>query len=139
MRPFVMAVLAPIFLATAGLQVDLSALKSPKILLAGLATLAVAIGAKFVGGYLGARVGRLSGNEALAIGAGLNARGVVEIVLASVGLRIGVLTSGSYTIVVLVAVVTSVMAPPILRRTAARMPLTSTEIEREREFATQSA
>jgi len=137
MRAFVMATLAPLFLATAGLQVDLSALRDPQILVAGAATLLVAIGAKFAGGYLGGRAGRLERSEALAVGAGLNARGVVEIVLASVGLRLGVLTSASYTIVVLVAVVTSVMAPPILRRTTGRMVKTTAEIEREREFTAQ--
>lgn len=135
LRPFVMAVLAPLFLATAGLQVDLSALKDLSVLGAGLITLAVAVGAKLVGGYAGARMGKLGHDESLAIGAGLNARGVVEIVLASVGLSIGVLNTASYTIVVLVAVVTSVMAPPLLRRTTNRITQTTTEIERERHYA----
>jgi len=137
MRTFVMATLAPLFLATAGLQVDLSTLADPGVLIAAVITLAVAIGAKFAGGYLGARLGRLDHNESLAIGAGLNARGVVEIVLASVGLRIGVLNTASYTVVVLVAVVTSVMAPPILRRTTGRISTTTAEIEREKEFTAQ--
>ncbi|MFG3016219.1 cation:proton antiporter [Streptomyces cinerochromogenes] len=136
-RPFVMGVLAPLFLATAGLQVDLTALRRPAVLGAALVTLLVAVGAKLAGGYLGARMGRLAHDEALAIGAGLNARGVVEIVLASVGLNIKVLNSASYTIVVLVAVVTSVMAPPILRRTVGRMAQTSGELKREREYAAQ--
>ncbi|MFF7994508.1 cation:proton antiporter [Kitasatospora xanthocidica] len=137
LRPFVMAVLAPLFLATAGLQVDLTALKDPSVLGAALVTLLVAVGAKLVGGYAGARLGRLSHDEAVAIGAGLNARGVVEIVLASVGLGLGVLNTASYTVVVLVAVVTSVMAPPLLRRATGRIAQTAGEIEREREHATQ--
>ncbi|TRV72017.1 cation:proton antiporter [Streptomyces sp. 130] len=133
-RAFVMATLAPLFLASAGLQVDLTALARPPVLLAALITLAVAVGAKFAGGYLGARAGRLSHTESLAIGAGLNARGLVEIVLASVGLRLGVLNSASYTVIVLVAVVTSVMAPPVLRRTTNRIATTPAELEREQEF-----
>lgn len=139
MRTFVMATLAPLFLATAGLQVDLSALARPPVLLAAVVTLLVAIGAKFAGSYLGARLGRLDHHEGLAIGAGLNARGVVEIVLASVGLRLGVLTSASYTVIVLVAVVTSVMAPPILRYATRRVSTTTAEVEREREFVGQPA
>ncbi|MCB5906270.1 cation:proton antiporter [Streptomyces pinistramenti] len=138
MRAFIMATLAPLFLATAGLQVDLTALAEPQVLVAALITLLVAIGAKFAGGYLGARAGRLAHTESVAIGAGLNARGVVEIILASVGLQLGVLTTASYTIVVLVAVVTSVMAPPILRRTTQRMTKTDAEREREREFMSPS-
>lgn len=137
MRAFVMSTLAPLFIATAGLQVDLSTLAQPAVLLAGIVTLLVATLAKFVGGYLGAKMGRLSHNEALAIGAGLNARGVVEIVVASVGLRLGVLTTASYTIVVLVAIFTSMMAPPFLRRTTQRIATTSAETVREKEFAEQ--
>ncbi len=137
MRAFVMAVLAPLFLASAGLQVNLAALRHPQVLIATLVTLAVAIGAKFAGGYLGARAGRLDHRESLAVGAGLNARGVVEIVLASTGLRLGVLTDTSYSIIVLVAVVTSVMAAPILRRTTERIATTGAEVQREQEFAAQ--
>ncbi|WP_405166644.1 cation:proton antiporter [Nocardia sp. NBC_01499] len=135
MRPFVMAVLAPLFLATAGLQVDLSALRDPAMLGIAVITLAVAIGAKVTGAYLGGRIGKLDHNEALAVGFGLNARGVVEIVLASAGLKIGVLNPASYTVIVLMAVVTSVIAPPILRRTAGRITHTAAEIERERRYA----
>lgn len=139
MRGFVMAVLAPLFLATAGLQVDLAALGHVRVLAAALATLAVAVGTKFAGAYLGARAGRLNHTEAFAIGAGLNARGLVEIVLASVGRQLGVLTSASYTIIVLVAVLTSVMAPSLLRRTTGRIPTTPAETERQREFTSQPA
>ncbi|MFC7830963.1 cation:proton antiporter [Streptomyces sp. NPDC057375] len=135
MRTFVMPVLAPLFLATAGLQVDLSTLARPSVLLAGVVMLTVAVVAKFAGGYLGARLGRLDRHEALAIGVGLNARGVVEIVVASVGLGLGVLTTASYTIVVLVAVATSVMTPPLLRHTTRRITTTAAETNRERQFA----
>ncbi|MFG3252561.1 cation:proton antiporter [Streptomyces sp. NPDC048172] len=134
-RPFVMAVLAPVFLVSAGLQVDLAALAKPPVLAGALITVLVAMAAKLIGGYAGARAGKLGHDEAVAIGAGLNARGVVEIVLASVGLSSGVLNTASYTVVVLVAVVTSITAPPILRRVTGRMAHTSQEIEREREYA----
>ncbi|MFI6338814.1 cation:proton antiporter [Streptomyces sp. NPDC050535] len=134
MRIFVMSTLAPLFLASAGLQVDLSTLGDRTVLLAGSGTLAVAVVAKFAGGYLGARLGRLPRQEARAIGVGLNARGVVEIVVASVGLSLGVLTSASYTVVVLVAVVTSVITPPLLRRTTRGLAATAAETAREREF-----
>ncbi len=134
-RPFIMSVLAPLFFATAGLQVDLAALARPEVFLAGMAILVVAVTTKLVGGYVGARLSRLGHGEALAIGAGLNARGVVEIVLATVGLQLDVLTAASYTVIVLVAVVTSVMAPPMLRYATRSIPTTSAEVEREREFS----
>ena len=115
LRTVTLAVLAPIFLATAGLRMDLTALADPTVLLAALAVLAVAIAGKFIGAYLGARLSRLSRWEGLALGAGMNARGVVEVIVALTGLRLGVLDSTGYTVIVLVALVTSLMAPPLLR------------------------
>jgi Kef-type K+ transport system membrane component KefB len=134
-RSFVMTTLAPLFFATAGLQVDLATLAQPTVLLAGIVTLLVATVAKFAGGYLGARLGRLGHSESLAIGAGLNARGVVEIVIATAGLQLGILTTATYTIIVLLAVATSVMAPPFLRYATSKIPKTTAETDREREFA----
>ena len=121
LRSVTVAVLAPLFLANAGLRIDLTALRDPAVLLTGVGMLLLATLGKFAGAYLGARAGRLSRWEGLAIGAGLNARGAVEIVVASVGLRLGVLTTATYTIVVLIAVFTSVMAPPLLRRAMNRV------------------
>ncbi|MER6511564.1 cation:proton antiporter [Nonomuraea sp. NPDC001636] len=122
---------APVFFATAGLRMDLTALTRPPVLLAGLAVLAVAIAGKFVGAYAGARLSRLNRWEALALGAGLNARGVIEVVVAMVGLRLGILSVEAYTLVVLVAIVTSLMTPPILRAAMARVEQTADEEIRE--------
>ncbi|GAA2911786.1 hypothetical protein Acy02nite_91240 [Actinoplanes cyaneus] len=127
LRMVVLTVLAPIFFATAGLRVDLRALAQPVVLGAAAAVLSVAIVSKFAGAYLGARLSRLNRWEALALGAGMNARGVVEVVVAMVGLRLGILNSASYTIIVLVAVVTSVMAPPLLRTALKRLQETPEE------------
>lgn len=130
-RTVVLAVLAPLFFATAGLRVDLGSLGKPAVLVSGLILLAVAIVTKFVGSYLGARIGRLSHWQGVALGAGLNARGVVELIVAVVGLRLGVLNAASYTVIVLIAVLTSMMAPPLLRLAVSRMPaepLTASEL-----------
>ncbi|MGW2223552.1 cation:proton antiporter, partial [Nonomuraea sp. NPDC001684] len=114
-----------------GLRMDLTALTRPPVLLAGLAVLAVAIVGKFAGAYAGARLSRLNRWEALALGAGLNARGVIEVVVAMVGLRLGILSVEAYTLVVLVAIVTSLMTPPILRAAMARVEQTADEEIRE--------
>lgn len=134
LRTFVLAVLAPLFFATAGLRMDLTALWRPDILVSAVLVLFIAIAGKFVGVYLGARAGRLGHWEALALGAGMNARGVIEVVIAMVGLRLGVLTTEMYTIVVLVAIVTSLMAPPMLRHAVRRIEITAEEEERETVF-----
>jgi Kef-type K+ transport system membrane component KefB len=135
LRTLVMAVLAPLFFATAGLRMDLSSLARPMVLLAALAVILVAVLGKFAGAYLGARTGRLSHWEGLALGAGLNTRGIIEVVVATVGLRLGVLNAAAYTIVLMVALVTSVMAPPILRYAISRLPVTQHEQQRERALA----
>ena len=106
---------APLFFATAGLRVDLSLLNDPEVLGWGAVVLVVASASKAGGAYLGARLAALPWREGLALGIGLNARGAVEIVVATVGLSLGVLNPASYALVVLLAVVTSMMAPPLLR------------------------
>lgn len=130
LRTVTLSVLAPVFLASAGLRMDLTALARPAVALMALAALVVAVVGKFGGAYLGARGSRLGRWEALALGAGMNARGVVQVVIAMVGLRLGVLDSASYTVIVLVAVVTSLMAPPVLRFAMARIDLTALEQQR---------
>ncbi|GAA3422294.1 cation:proton antiporter [Streptosporangium vulgare] len=127
LRTVVLSGFAPIFFATAGLRMDLTSLTDPMVLLSGLGILTVAIIGKFVGAYAGARASKLNRWEALALGAGLNARGVIEVVVAMVGLRLGILSVEVYTIVVLVAIVTSLMAPPILRWAMARVEQTAEE------------
>ncbi|MEU4832218.1 cation:proton antiporter [Streptosporangium sp. NPDC023615] len=136
LQTLVAAVLAPIFFATAGLRMDLTELAKPPVLVAGIVVLAVAIASKFAGAYLGARIARRTRWEALALGAGLNSRGVIEVIIAMVGLRLGVLTTASYTVIVLVAVVTSMMAPPLLRYAVARIDPTEEEAAREEFFDT---
>jgi Kef-type K+ transport system membrane component KefB len=128
------AVFAPLFFATAGLRADLSALRDPQVLHWAFVLLGAAIGAKFVGVFLGSRVARLHPIEGLALGAALNARGAVELVVATVGLGAGVLNQSSYTIVVLIALTTSMMAPPLLRMAVRHWAGSEEEIERlERE------
>ncbi|GIJ76515.1 Kef-type K+ transport system, membrane component KefB [Micromonospora phaseoli] len=138
LRTVVLSVLAPLFLATAGLRMDLTALADPKVLVTAVALLLVAIVSKFVGAYLGARASRLSHWEGIALGAGMNARGVVEVVIATAGLRLGVLSIATYTVIVLIAVVTSVVGPPILRWAMSRVEQTESESQREVDLAARS-
>ncbi|WP_267883306.1 cation:proton antiporter [Streptomyces sp. NRRL S-1022] len=135
LRVFAVTVLAPLFFATAGLRIDLTALARPEVAGSALLVLAVAIAGKFAGAYAGARAGRLGHWEGLALGAGLNSRGVIEVIIAMVGLRLGILTTEMYTIIVLVAIVTSVLAAPLLRAAVRRMPVTREERVRERVMA----
>ena len=109
------AFLAPVFFAMAGLRVDLSLLGEGEALAWAGAVMAVAIVAKFAGAFVGARMAGQSQRAAVALGAGLNARGALEIVIASVGLSLGVFSETAYTVIVIVPLVTSVFAAVSLR------------------------
>jgi Kef-type K+ transport system membrane component KefB/nucleotide-binding universal stress UspA family protein len=124
------AVFAPIFFATAGLRVDLGLLADPEVLFWGVVVVVIASISKFVGAWVGARFARLPSREGLALGVGLNARGALEIVIATVGLSLGVLNQASYTVVVLMAIATSMMAGPMLRWTVRSWQGTSEEQDR---------
>ena len=129
---FTGAFLAPIFFATAGLRVDLATLFDWTTFGWTLVVLTVASAAKFVGAWAGARASGLSSREGAALGAGLNARGALEIVVASVGLSLEVLNSTSYTVIVVMAVVTSIAAAPMLRLVVRNWSGTDEETERMR-------
>jgi Kef-type K+ transport system membrane component KefB/nucleotide-binding universal stress UspA family protein len=117
-----LAVFAPIFFAVAGLKVDIGAILQPDLLIIALVVIVVATVGKVAGAYVGARY--LADQDhwsALAYGAGLNARGAVEIIIATIGLSLGILTTEMFSIIVLMAVVTSVAAPAGLRYCLARV------------------
>ena len=117
-----LAVFAPIFFAVAGLKVNLGAILEPGLLLIAILVIVVATVGKVAGAYAGARW--LSGQDhwsALAYGAGLNARGAIEIIIATIGLSLGILTTEMFSIIVLLAVVTSLTAPAALRYCLARV------------------
>ena len=109
------AFLAPVFFAMAGLRVDLALLGEGDALAWAAVVMVVAIVAKFAGAFVGARLAGQSQRAAVALGAGLNARGALEIVIASVGLSLGVFSETAYTVIVIVPLVTSVFAAASLR------------------------
>ena len=107
---------APLFFGVAGLDADLSLLFDPTVARVGTITLVIATIGKLGGVTLAASLLGYSRREALGMGVGLNARGAIEIVVATVGLELGILSVRMYTVVLGVAVVTSAMTPPLLRR-----------------------
>ncbi len=125
---------APVFFARAGLQVDLALLADPAVAVWALALVAAGTAAKLAGAYGGARIAALGSRESLALGVGLNARGALGIVMATLGLSLGVVTPAGYTLVVVLAVVTSLLAPVLLRWLIHGLEASSEERERlERE------
>lgn len=109
-------IFSPIFFAVAGLKVDLFSLFQPQLIVIALAVIFVATAGKVTGTYLGARlIGRRDHWTALSFGAALNARGAMEIIIATVGLSLGILSRDMFSIIVIMAITTSLMAPPALK------------------------
>lgn len=109
-------VFAPIFLATAGLRLRIDVLLEPELLTWTLVLFLVAAVGKLGGGYLGGRFfARTSGRDALGYGVALNARGVLGIIVATIGLTMGIFGVEVYSMVVVTSVLTSVLAPVGLR------------------------
>jgi Kef-type K+ transport system membrane component KefB/nucleotide-binding universal stress UspA family protein len=134
LRGMITSFFAPIFFALAGLSADLTTLKSPTLAIATLALILAASIGKFAGAFVGGAIGRLSGKEALALAIGMNARGSTEVIVASIGLSIGALSQNLYTMIVVMAVLTTCAMPPSLRWSLTRVPLRPGEKERlERE------
>lgn len=106
---------APIFFATAGLRVDLGLLADAEVLRWTVIIVVVASSAKFVGSYLGSRLASLHRREGVLLGLGLNPRGTLEIVIATVGLSVGVFNEASYTAIMVMTITLSMAAPPLLR------------------------
>ncbi len=126
---FTSVLFAPLFFATAGLRLDLGLLRG-EALTWTLVLLAVALGLKFIGSYGGARLGGLSSREGILLGAGLNARGALEIIIATVGLSLGVFNDTSFTMIVLIPLVTTLFASLVVRSVGE--DLEGTVAERER-------
>jgi Kef-type K+ transport system membrane component KefB len=107
--------LLPVFFVVAGLRVDLS-----KVGLIGVGELAlilaVAIVGKFVGAFVGARLQKVPTRKSAVLATLMNTRGLTEIVILTVGLQLGVLDGKLFSLMVVMALVTTVMAGPILSR-----------------------
>ncbi len=138
LQAMTLAVFAPVFFATAGLDVNLHSLLTVRLGALTLAVIAVACVGKFLGTYAGARLAGLRHWLSVSLGAGMNARGAVEIIVATVGLRMGILGVPMYSIVIVMAVATSMMAPPLLRWSLRRAPADPEEAARLRREAWQA-
>jgi len=104
--------LLPFFLAGIGLYVNLRAFKNTSLLTLALVILLAALLSKFVGCGLGAL--SLGKADAVRIGVGMMPRGEVGMVVAQIGLTIGAIEQNVYSVVVFMAVATTIVAPPLL-------------------------
>ncbi|HXS66653.1 MAG TPA: cation:proton antiporter [Streptosporangiaceae bacterium] len=106
--------LLPVFFVIAGLKVNLSGI-GVSGLLDLLLIMIVAVVGKFGGAYFGARLTGVRARQAGALAALMNTRGLTELVILTVGLNLGILNAQLYTLMVVMAIVTTGMAGPLLR------------------------
>ena len=130
LRGLIMAFFMPVFFGVAGLSADLTILTSTTLLLMTLGLIAIASIGKFAGAFIGGEIGGLSKAESLAIACGMNARGSTEVIVASIGLAMGALSQNLFTMIVAMAITTTMAMPPMLRWALARVPLGKAEKER---------
>jgi Kef-type K+ transport system membrane component KefB len=106
----------PVFFVTVGLTTDVrSVMLAPALT---LTVIVVAVATKGIGSAIGARAGGCDPREARSVGAGMIARGEVALVMATLGLSSGLLNETSFTVVVLMTVVTTLLTPLLLKLTA---------------------
>lgn len=128
---FTFGIFAPIFFAAAGLKVNLAPLLNPELLLIGLGFIFIATFSKVAGAYLGARLfGKSDHWTSLSFGAALNARGAIQIIIATIGLSFNIVSLEIFSLIIIMAVVTSIMAPFMLRYTLKKVKPKDAEIER---------
>ncbi|WP_218945927.1 cation:proton antiporter [Streptomyces hawaiiensis] len=106
--------LLPAYFAVSGLKVDLTTVGGDGLGELGLILL-VAIGGKFGGAYVGARFAGQSGRSATTLGILMNTRGLTELIILGVGLQLGLLDTELYSLMVVMALVTTAMTAPLLR------------------------
>ena len=112
-EPLVLLVLMPCFFAMAGLHTTGAAFAPAELGLLAL-ILAAAVGGKVVAGAAGARMAGQSWRDALAVGALMNTRGVVELIFLKVGLDAGLIGPALFTLLFVTALATTLMTGPVL-------------------------
>ncbi|SHF92957.1 cation:proton antiporter [Geodermatophilus nigrescens] len=105
--------LLPVFFVVTGLNVDVGAIDLTGVGELGLILL-VAISGKFVGAFTAARAQRVPRRQATALGVLMNTRGLTELVILNLGRENGVLDDTMFTLMVIMAIVTTVMTSPLL-------------------------
>ncbi|HVY43896.1 MAG TPA: cation:proton antiporter [Hyphomicrobiaceae bacterium] len=134
LRGLTTALFMPVFFGLTGLHTDLRVLLDPATAALAAGLIVIASLGKFGGAFLGAKLNGMSRKEALALGLGMNARGSTEVIVATIGLSVGVLDQRLFSVIVTMALVTTLIMPPTLRWALARLPIKTEEKERlERE------
>ncbi|MBK8621386.1 MAG: cation:proton antiporter [Saprospiraceae bacterium] len=107
-----MGFLAPIFFAGIGLEFNISSIDNIALL---VTVVFVSYFSKIAGGYFGGRLAGLNSNVSLTLGIGLNARGIMELVIANIAYKAGLINTEIFSILVLMGILTTLTTPLLLK------------------------
>ena len=113
LEPFAVVFLLPMFFTFTGLNTRLETVGSAHLVLVALVLLAASILGKGVACWAAARLVGEDSRTALAVGALMNARGLMELIILNIGLQQGVIEPALFSMLVTMAIVTTLMASPL--------------------------
>jgi Kef-type K+ transport system membrane component KefB len=128
LEPFTVIVLLPMFFTYSGLNTQLTLVADPYLLMIALAVLALSVLAKFGACWAAARLAGQDNRTALGIGALMNSRGLMELIIINIGLQAGVIRPALFSMLVLMAIVTTLMASPLFEIVYGRQARKSGEL-----------
>ncbi|NQX01672.1 cation:proton antiporter [bacterium] len=120
LEPFTVIFLLPMFFTFSGLNTRLAVILEPSVLLVAVVVLLASTLGKGVACWAAARLNGEDQRTALAIGALMNARGLMELIIINIGLQKGVIGPKLFAILVIMAIVTTLMASPVFERVYGR-------------------
>jgi len=112
-EPLAVVILLPMFFTYSGLNTRLDMVNSLPFLLIALGILVASILAKFGACYAAARLSGEDNRTALGIGALMNSRGLMELIIINIGIQKGIIQPALFSMLVLMAIVTTMMAGPL--------------------------
>lgn len=128
-EPLVVVLLLPLFFTYSGLNTRLDMVNTLPLLLIALGILAASILAKFGACYAAARLSGEDNRTALGIGALMNSRGLMELIIINIGLQYGIIGPTLFSMMVLMAIVTTMMATPLFELVYGRKARETGELE----------
>ncbi|HUZ04371.1 MAG TPA: cation:proton antiporter [Acidobacteriaceae bacterium] len=114
-HPLVSVLLLPVFFAVTGIHTEFRDLGGKNVFLWFVVLLTVAIAGKVGGTYYGARKSNLPPRESMLLGFLMNTRGLIDLVVVNLALQAGAIDTQLFTILVLVALITTAMTAPALK------------------------
>jgi Kef-type K+ transport system membrane component KefB len=128
-EPLAVVLLLPMFFTYSGLNTRMDMVNTVPLLLIALGILVASVLAKFGACYLAARVAGEDNRTALGIGALMNSRGLMELIIINIGLQKGIIGPTLFSMMVLMAIVTTMMASPLFEAFYGRKARISGELD----------